>query len=152
MVNASGYRPRPGLAVIPTGWEQHHKPVADGTRTATVELWSGPIGGPEWLYDRAAKTEVRNHGTRLHPGVTITARVQRLREEDDATAGQQDIATRRYLITLDRDLADALTLTGRVRVVDCDPYLDGRYLSIVDIQGGSLRFERDLICLDNLEA
>lgn len=151
MVNVSSYRPRPGLTVIPPGWEQHHKPVADGTRTATVELWTGPLAGdPEWIWDRAERREVRNHGTRLHPDSTITARVQRLREEDGTSAGQQDVTTRRYLVALDRDLADELTVTARVRVVDCDPYLDGHYLSVLDIQGGSLRFERDLLCLDNL--
>lgn len=148
MVNVANYRPRPGLAVIPPEWEQHHKLTVDGTRTATVEIWSGPADGQEWVYDPVTKTSVRNHGTLLAGG---TARIQRILTEDTQPAGEQDLTTRRYLVTLDRNISGDLTILSRVKVIASgDPLIDGRYLSVLDIQSGSLRFERDLICLDNL--
>lgn len=150
MVNVANYRPRPGLHVIPPTWEQHHKLTVDGTRTATVEIWSGPEDGRDWVYDPATKTSVRDHGTLLAGG---TARIQRLLTEDTQPAGEQNVTTRRYLVTLDRNISDHLTTDARVKVLTSgDPILEGRYLSVLDIQGGSLRFERDLICLDNLGA
>ena len=149
MVNVSAYRPRPGLHVIPPGWEAHHKPVADGTRTAEVEVWTGP-SGPEWVWDPDTKDEVRDHGTLITAG---TARIQRLQTESETTAGEQDVTTRRYLVTLDREIGPGLTDRSHIHVTTSgDPLLNGRWLAVLDIQGGSLRWERDLICEDNLEA
>lgn len=146
MVNTAAWQPRAGLALIPDGFEQLGAQVADGSHTASVELWSGPADGdPEWVY--AGGTETRNHGSLL---TSATARVQRLLSEAEQAAGEQDVTTRRYLLGLSLDLAE-ITLRARVKVVDSgDAQLNGRYLSVVDILGGSLRFERHLVCIDNL--
>lgn len=147
MVNVGNYRTRPGVTVIPTGWEQHHKPTVDGSRTATVELWSGPADG-ESDYRFVDGAEVPNHGDQL-TAQPVTARIQRLLSEDESVTGGQQITTRRYLVTLDRD-TPSLTTRARVLVVQCDPELDGKYLHVQDVQGGSLRFERDLICFETV--
>lgn len=146
VVNLAGWQPRDGLTLLPDGWEQHNAAPLNGTRTADVEVWSGPADGePEWVY--TAGTETRNHGTLI---ASPTARIQRLLSEDEQPAGEQEVTTRRYLVALPRDLAE-VTTRARIKVVDSgDAHLDGHYLSVADVQGGSLRLERHLICLDNL--
>ena len=150
MVNLANFRPRRPL--IPCGWEERHAPILDGSRTAIVELWSGPADGtPEWVYDPTTKAEVRNHGTRLHADGTITARIQRLGTGTETEAGAQDVTIRTYLIALPRHISDGLTPHARVHVTEInDDHMQGRWLQVIDIQGGSLRFERHLIALDNL--
>ena len=145
----SNYRPRFGVTVIPPGWEQHHKPTADGGRTAIVEVWSGPLdGAPEWVYMDGR--EIRDHGILLHGD--LTARIQRLGQASEVATGAQDVTVRTYLVALDREVGGDFTPRARVKVIDSgDPQIDGRYMSVLDIYGGSLRFERDLICLDNLD-
>ena len=150
MVNVAAYQPRQALdALIPPGWQVRHSDALDGSRTAAVEVWSGPADGtPEWVYSPATKTEARNHGTLLS---SPTARIQRLLTEQEQASGEQDVTTRRYLVALPQ--AATVTLGNRIKVIDSgDPLLDGRYLSVVDVQGGSLRFERHAVCVDNMEA
>lgn len=150
MVNTAAYRPRPGLSVIPAGFNEHHQPAVNGTHTATVEYWTGPAAGePEVAWDHTTHTETRNYGTRI-PDKPIPARVQRILSEDTTTAGGQTVTTRSYRVTTNHDAPEALTVDGFVKVLDGDPYLDGRWLSVSDVQGNSLTFERAIICLDNL--
>lgn len=150
MVNTSAYQPRQALdALIPPGWQARHSDALAGARTAAVELWSGPADGDqEWTFSPELGTEARNHGTLLS---SPTARIQRLLTEQEQASGEQDVTTRRYLVALPQSAT--VTLGNRIKVIDSgDPLLDGRYLSVVDVQGGSLRFERHLIAIDNLEA
>lgn len=148
MVNTAGFQPRDGIALIPDGFEAHGAASLDGTHTADVELWTGPAdGAPEWSYDPATKTETRNHGTLV---TYAQARLQRLLSENEQPAGEQDVTTRRYLVVLPWD-ASWVTTRTHVKVLSGDPLLEGRWLSVLDAQGGSLRFERHLICLNNLE-
>lgn len=155
MVDLTRYRPLPRRrgGLIPDGWERYHARAVAGSRTAEVELWTGPQSGePEWLFDPVKKTETRNRGRRLYPDCTIWARIQRLVSEDGATAGEQAVTARRYLIALDREVSDGLNPNALVHVIcSGDDYLDDRWLSVVDIQGGSLRFERHLVALDHLD-
>ena len=139
--------------LIPHGWQERHGQAVAGSRTAEVQLWTGPSAGePEWVWDEAARSETRNRGERLLPDHLITARLQRLVTEDIQPAGEQDVTSRRYLVALDREISDGLNPDMLVHVIDAgDPYLDGRWLSVVDIQGGSLRFERHFVALDNLD-
>lgn len=149
MVNVAAYRPRPGLTLIPDGLEAHAAQAVAGSRTAAVEIWSGPAGGaPEWVF--SGGREMRDHGTLLTPE-PIAARIQRLLTERELEAGEQDVTTRRYLVALPHDTTVALG--SLLKVIDSgDPLLDGRYLSVVDAQGGSLRIERHAVCVDNMEA
>lgn len=135
--------------IIPEGWETRHAAVLNQTHTATVHIWSGTESS-EWTYDPVSKTEIRDRGTRL-TDQPVTARVQRLRENTSTTAGTQEIAHRNYLVALDRDLTIAFTNRCQVEIVtSTDPLLTGDWLYVRDIQKGSLRFERHLICTDLL--
>lgn len=149
-MNMAAFAPREGITLIPDGFQAHGATALEGSHTADVELWSGPEdGAPEWIFNPDTGTEARNHGTRT---ATATARIQRLLSEAETAAGEQDVTSRRYLVALPWD-ASTVTTRSRVKVLASgDPLLDGRFLSVLDAQGGSLRFERHLICLDNLEA
>lgn len=129
-----------GVTVIPTGWEAHHQPVTEAAMTAVIELWSG--ADPEWTWADEAQAEVRDRGQKLWAGV---ARIQQRNDSDLEVAGDQQVTTHRYLVTLPREAG-----TGAwVRVAEStDPLLD--WLKVVDTQKGSIRWERDLICTDNL--
>ena len=147
MVNLAAWKPRPGITLLPDGFEQYGQHALSGSHTADVEIWSGPAdGAPEWVF--AAGVETRNHGTLVTTG---QVRIQRLLSEGESTAGEQDVTSRRYLVALSWD-ASWVTTRTRIKVLAGDPLLEGRYLSVVDVQGGSLRFERHLIAIDNLEA
>lgn len=147
MVNTAAFQPRDGISLIPEGFQSHGAAAVSGSRTADVELWTGPADGePDWVYSPATKTEVRNHGEMV---TYAQARIQRLLSEAEQPVGEQDVTTRRYLVALPWD-ASWVTLRIHVKVLTGDPLLEGRWLSVADAQGGSLRFERHLICVDNL--
>ena len=148
MVNTAAFAPREGITLIPDGFQTHGAAALEGSHTADVELWSGPDDGePEWIFDPATKTEVRNHGQMV---TYVAARLQRLLSENEQSAGEQDVTSRRYLVALTWN-ASWVTTRTRVKVLTGDPLLNGRFLSVVDPQAGSLRFERHLVCVANLD-
>ena len=124
--------------LIPEGWEAHHQPVTNAAMTAQVELWSG--ADPEWSH--GPDGEVRDLGTRVWHG---RARVQQLNRADLDQAGAQQVTTHTYLVSL-----PASVETGAwVKVTESkDPLLG--LMKVVDTLKGSLRWERDLLCTDNL--
>lgn len=138
------------LPVIPEGWAAHHRPAANSTMTGVCVL-SGPAGG----YDYETGE--------LEPGPVLAAdvpcRVQELKNEGRAEAATQMVDTRRYLVTLPLDRVPALTITDQGPVVtvtgykdghDGDPHLVGRPLRVVNVQHGTLLWERDITCVDDL--
>lgn len=111
----------------------------------------GPAGPPVWP------------AVEPSPGETYAAdvpcRVQALVSATAAEAVTQQVTTRRYLVTLplsrvpDLTVADTgpyVTLTGYKPGHEGDPHLIGRRLKVVDVQRGTLVWERDLVCLDDL--
>lgn len=150
MVNTAAFRPRPGITVIPDSFITYHEPTVDGTHLATVELWTGPAAGePAVVWNDVTHTETRNYGTRV-PDMPVAARIQNVSVVAGVTAGSQDVTTRSYRVTTNQAIPEGLTVSGFVKIVDGDPYLEGRYLSVEDIHGGTFAFERVLVCLDNL--
>lgn len=146
MVNHFAYTgSRRADAVFPPGWEAWHKPVTDASRTATVRLWSGTGSG--WTTGPDGEP-ARDHGHLLTPD-PVTARIQRLAAEAESSAGGQTITTRRYLVTLDRETPTVATTT-LVEIVDVDDtQISGRFMLVEDAMGGSVRWERDLYCIDH---
>lgn len=141
---------RPDLAVTPPRWEAHHYITSDQTHVSEIEIYSGPAPGePEFVWDPDSKSEVPNHGTLLFKR---DARIQRVATHDrELAVGGVERAYRRYQISLSADVPNIVS-SNRLRIVPgADSQIDGKFLSIVDVQGGSLRMERILLCLDNLE-
>lgn len=146
--------PLPNHHVIPTGWAAAHRPVAVSTMTGVGDL-------------HAADLPPRYPATEPTPGpryaTALPCRVQQLEREQDATAAGQQVTTRQYLVTLPVSEVPAVglalnasgpwfTLTGYLpgRAQDGDPSLVGRALKVISIQRGTLLWERDLICEDDL--
>jgi len=132
--------------VVPVGWEAHHRPVLATTRTATITFRraSGPA-----VFDPAT-------GSTSQPKTVVFTGQVRLQHHEIGTAsatvaGAEKVTAHRYQVSgpVEMDL-----LTDDVGTVDdCnDPTLVGRELRVVDLQRGSLLFERTVLCIDNLGA
>jgi hypothetical protein len=136
--------PRPGSRVIPAGWEARHRPVAEGTFTATI-TFRRPSGAA--AFDPATGTGTRP-ATVIYSG---PCRIQELPREHTTIAAAERITWRRYRVSLTIQ-ATGLRLDD-VGTVDTatDPSLVGRGLRVIDVERGSLTFQRDLTCTDNLE-
>lgn len=140
----------PNHQVIPPGWQDLHRPVAESTMTGICKV-HGPDAPPVWP------------AVEPSPGHTYASdapcRVQALVSATEAEAVTQQVTTRRYLVTLPLSRVPALavtdkgpwvTLTGYKPGHEGDPHLVGRRLKVVDVQRGTLVWERDLVCVDDL--
>lgn len=145
--------PLPNHSVVPAGWAAHHRPVANGTMTALCDVHAP--GTIEWP------------ATELTPGeryaTDVPARLQQLNAPREATPAGQEVTQQQYLVTMPLHLVPAaaqnitdsgpyVTVTGYMpgRAQDGDPHLVGRPLKVLAVQRGSLLWERDLICVDDL--
>jgi hypothetical protein len=141
------HRPSPTLEgaihVIPPNWAQRHRPTATATMTVPcqiVRISDGPPPYPKppgWTGERV-----------IHDTV---CRLQELKREGGAVPGEQPTSLREYLVPVPHvnpygyPLPD-LRAGERGDIV----LVMGRRLNITNIMFGSLEFERDLICTDNL--
>jgi hypothetical protein len=140
-----GAQGRPRTPVIDAGWEDQHRPVAEKTMTATCTIRHP--GGTKVFDTTTGLTTT----TPLIPFYIGVCRVQALAVGDNRAdvAGQQ-VSSAGYLITVpwsvdEVAVDDQVTVTG-----SSDGSLTGLTLTVTTVQRGSLRFERDLICLDDL--
>lgn len=129
--------PFPGWKVIPDGWAEHHRPVAQATMPtpATFVRTGGPAPYPKpdgWTGSQELwKTNVRVQALNNAP--------------KQADAAEQTVTVRRYLVTTPLD-GPPLRLGQQADQV----LVLGRRLRIVDITPGSLLWEQDLHCEENL--
>lgn len=129
--------PFPGWKVIPDRWAEHHRPVARSTMVTPAKFvrTRGPAPYPKpdnWDGEEVLwETEVRVQALNNAP--------------KQAEAAEQSLTVRRYLVTtpLDGPPLRLGTLADQVLVL-------GRRLRIVDIRPGSLLWEQDLDCEENL--
>lgn len=131
--------------VIPRGWSEHHRPVAEGTMTGTIRFVR-VAGGPEpW-----PPPENSSPQNTLWEGA---CRVQELKRTNTTVPGQQPTYTREYLVTLPISTPEFRTgERGDVGTIltSNDPLFPGRVLRVIDVQHGSEMWERDLVCVDNM--
>jgi len=137
--------PFPSTKVVPGDWSRHHAPVARGGMNATVTVGTkGPTSYDPDTDDTTATWSTDYNGP---------ARIQTMMRAHDATGGDQPLVGRTYLVQLDFDRSASLSLRPgmRVRVVKApnDALLAGQDLWVVDVQLGSERFTRDVVCSDN---
>lgn len=139
--------------VIPIGWSQHHRPVANGSMTARCEITrvTGPDPWPP-TDDPPQRPIVWPTGDDLG-----RCRVQEIDAVKEPATIAQTAGVRSYLVTVPIDGLPQLKAGEQsdiVTITECDddPLLVGRVLRITDIQHGSLMFERDLVCTDDLTA
>lgn len=135
--------PFDNTTVIPADWSKHHQPAARGGMNAKVTIGNEQTGS---TYDPATD----NTTATWSDDYDGPARVQAfMRAVEGPLAGQQ-VVERRYLVQIDADAA-RITPGARVHVTKAvnDAHLVDEELWVVDVQMGSERFTRDLICSDN---
>lgn len=140
----------PNHRVIPAGWQAAHRPTAESTMTGVCRIHTAD-GPPEY------PSQTPTPGALYADGVPC--RIQQQVGERDAEAATQQVHTRDYLVTVPlalfpdvpvTDTGPYLTLTGYLPGHDGDPTLVGRALKVTSIQRGTLLWERDLVCTDDL--
>lgn len=143
--------PFPTTRVIPTGWSAHHRPAMASTRNATCQI-TDPTRETPGQFDPNTGTTSAPVPFIVYPapGMPGTCRVQEIDSATTAMQAGQEVTQRRYLVAIDADAAP-VEPGWPVTVTACgnDPQLVGQTLYVADVQLGSERFERDLICTHN---
>lgn len=139
---------RAGTALIPPGWETAHAIVTKKSFTACIKVWAAADGNPTINADMSYPTAT---DTALYDG---DARIQVLNIGDTTREfGAEYQATAGYLVVI--DLAADITI-DRGCVVQVTSSSDhslltaGRRLVVARVDRGSLRWERDLYCVDTV--
>lgn len=138
--------PFPSTRVIHRDFSTHHQPVAEGAMTAVCRV-ERPGIGTTWN----PTTESTVPAT---PVVIIASSPCRVQQYMRATAKDQAgqlVTERRYRVSLPADVAAVDVKSHVVFTASTDVALVGRTFFVDDVQYASERFERDLICLDNLD-
>jgi hypothetical protein len=129
--------------------------VAVKTMTATIKIFP-PAGTSDPPAVNTNLTYAPGTGPDpLYGGADgAPARIQVLNSQQAATeVGSQTQVTAGYLVAIDRE-ADDVPTGAVVQIITCtDPDLRGTTrLYVSHIDRGSLRFERDIYCVDDLSA
>lgn len=137
--------PLPATKVIPDGWSEHHRPVANATMTGVADVTRS--GGPG-TFDRATGTTTP--AARIDVALAQPVRVQRMPARViPETVADQDVTAAHYLVTLPWPNA-TLLVDDLITLTACeDPALVGPPLTVTDVMKGTLLFERDVLCIDN---
>jgi hypothetical protein len=146
---------RPGTAVIPEGWGASHAQPVAGRFTATVNL-RAPGSTTTWVDDPdGGHTEV----TPLAPFATgVPARIRPIGAGGGPGEQAVDVKVQvaGYLVSLPLDadgvdlvVVDAESSTLVDVTASDDVMLTGRSLRVQDVERGSLRVERTLLCVLN---
>lgn len=137
-------------SVIGAAWSAHHRPVVAGTLTATCEIRHP--GGTQGDFDPTTGTRP----TTPHPAhYAGPCRVQVLPAlEQEALTGDQQVTTVGYRVTITYDDAPELDVDDLVKITavddNGDPTLVGQVLKVQSFARGSLAWERDISCVDDL--
>lgn len=137
--------PFDNTVVAPAAWSKHHRAAAAGGMNATVTVGTRGVSTYDPATDQTTVT-----WTQAYAG---PARIQALTSAEQGDLVGQQVTGRPYLVQLDARIpgADQVKPGMRVRCTACDndAALVGQDLWIVDLQLGSERFTRDVVCSDN---
>lgn len=142
--------PLPNTRVIPVDWSAHHRPVVADTWTATVTIRRP--GGTQGAFDEATGTYPVTPYAAHYSG-KARIQVQPIFSGERDAAGQV-VSVAGYLVVVDLATSDETKVDDVVKItaVDTngDPSLVNRELTVSGVARGSLVWERDLTCLDDL--
>lgn len=127
--------------VIPDTWEAHHQPTVNRTFTAEGALVKDRV----WVWDPETEKEIRVAGPTIYSG---PLRFQHLREPRETTAGGQDVTTQVYQVSVPEEVDDVESIAWVQILASSDA--SATWLKVTGIIRGSLRWQRDLICTDNI--
>ncbi|RCK68271.1 hypothetical protein DT076_16615 [Desertihabitans brevis] len=144
-----GYRSpiRPGFQVIPDGWEAHHTPTAAGQATGRGRL----VRRGDLVFDPATNTQTHTWEQVWPADAEDTPiRVQQLNRTRTDDVADQEITDHDYRVMFPRG-CDAAEVGLYVEVTAAsDGQLVGQRLRVTDVLLGTLRWQRDLICTDDV--
>ena len=144
--------PLPSTRIIPPGWSQHHAEAASGGANATVQVRDPAAGVKGW--DDATESAT---WTPAPPVYDRPARIQQLESGGNATVqAEQSVTAHRYLVQLAFDAPHIeegweVVVTQCVNDADLVAWTTTRPMTVIDVQHGSERFTRDLVCSINLD-
>lgn len=150
--------PLPGTRVIHPAWSRHHQPVASGGMNAACVITDPARSTPGGPIDPVTGTYPPPTPFYVVPAPEGAdgwpCRVQAVQGEQGTQQAGQVSTDRRYLVQLhDPDLATLPDVeVGHVVTVTAatnDPHLVGLHLTVEDVQHGSERFTRDVVCTHN---
>src|SRR6266516_2749691 len=125
--------PRPGTPLIHPGWEDWHRPVAEGQMTAECSI---DRPGHSAAFNETAGRTAYPAPTNLYTGPCRVQASQRL--PGQPTVGGAQVTERRYQVAVPATV-EGLRINDQVTVTACagDPDLVGRKLRITDILDGT---------------
>lgn len=133
--------PLPGTRVIPDGWEAHHQPTAEGQMTAAGTFTRQADAAS---FDEVAGRSVYPAPTTVYAGPLRFQASQRLGAQ--RTIGDRTEPIKRYQVGVPISAGviqvnDVCTITAAT-----DTAMVGRKLIVMEIPGGSLLWQQDLVC------
>jgi hypothetical protein len=140
---------RPGTPVIPKDWETSHAIVATKTMTGTCRIRPQATSNVEPVMNADLSYDTSTADAAIYTG---PCRIQELKTRDTgATVGEQDLRIANYLVTIGRDAGD-IPVGALVEVISStDATLASpRRLVVRTVARGTLRWERDLHCVDDM--
>ncbi|MCP3426024.1 DUF6093 family protein [Rothia sp. AR01] len=136
----------PDRPLIPPGWHEHHRPVAEAAFTARCRIYhrvlDPPVGFEREDWDLVAEG--------------APCRVQQLNSgaADLGIAAGQIVGAKLYRISLPLEWAHEITggaASAQIVITDTpryDPQLTGRRFDVVHVLQGTDLWQRDLLCVD----
>lgn len=136
--------PLPSTAVVPDGWDDHHRPVATATMTATCTI-TRPTQG---AYDPITLQYPANTEPVAYRGPCRLQQVIGRGRDAPLDFAGQPVTARINLVSIEWDAApvhinDIVTIDDSV-----DPRLIGRKVRVTNVVYGSMQWQRDLHCQD----
>lgn len=134
--------PLPNTRVIPTGWSQAHAPVAEGGMNGRCRIYDPATATTGW--DAPTESATLDRGEAVYDG---PCRVEPALSASDVLQADDAETVRGYLVQI---LFDAAAVEKDWVLIPYDvvndAHLDGEVLTVDDVQLGTERFTRDLIC------
>lgn len=141
---------RPGTPVMPADWSAGHRPVVEAAFTASCEIRHP--GGSSTSIDPVTGQTVRTPFPAHYAGPCSVEILHAL--EQEALTGDQQVTTLGYRVTITFDAAPQLRVDDLVKITavddNGDPTLVGQALKVQSFARGSLAWERDINCVDDL--
>lgn len=141
---------RPGTPVIPPNWTEAPRTVAVKTMTATCTIRRP--GGTQGAFDATTGTYPTTPHTPHYTG-PCRVQVQPIFSGQRDTADQQ-VTVAGYLVVVELEGSDETGVDDVVKITSPgehgDPAMLDREMVVSGIAVGSLAWERDLTCIDNL--
>lgn len=136
--------PLPNTRTVPTGWSQHHTAAAAGGMNGCCRIYNPATATTGWNATTESATLARS--TPVYDG---PCRIEAALTADTAVQADDAQTVRSYLVQVLFDAAPIEADAGWVLIpYACtnDAQLDGLVLAVDDVQFGTERFTRDLMC------